>query len=142
MIKGFTEVPRLFCGRLNRLHAHLLHPLSRQQIVSLSQVSCVSPFELTDGRGGRGGGGRGAVSYECKKAWPSINRSILSGAPYRQFQDGGCLSYPSVAADVKPQDWDVRRRRHAAQQVGRQQAQSTHTHYMRIKETVYNTKYI
>ncbi len=22
-------------------------------------------------------------SYDCKKAWPSINRSIFSGAPFR-----------------------------------------------------------
>jgi hypothetical protein len=33
--------------------------------------------ELPDGRGG--GGGRGAESYECKKFWPSVTRSILSG---------------------------------------------------------------
>ncbi len=26
-----------------------------------------------------GGGGRGAESYARKKAWPSINRSVLSG---------------------------------------------------------------
>ncbi len=25
-----------------------------------------------------GGGGRGAESYDLKKAWPSINRSVLS----------------------------------------------------------------
>ncbi len=29
-------------------------PLSRQQVVSLSQSSCVSPVELTDGGGGVG----------------------------------------------------------------------------------------
>jgi len=37
------------------IHASSL-PLPRQQIVSLSQSSCVSPVQLTDGRGG----GRGA----------------------------------------------------------------------------------
>jgi hypothetical protein len=29
------------------------------------------------------GGGRGTESYDCKKALPSINRSILSGALFR-----------------------------------------------------------
>ncbi len=31
-----------------------LSPLSGHQVVSLSQSFCVSPFELTDGRGGEG----------------------------------------------------------------------------------------
>ncbi len=44
------------------------------QVVSFSQSSCVSPVELTDGRGG----GRGTKSYDLEKAWPSINYSILS----------------------------------------------------------------
>ncbi len=39
---------------MNRLLANPL-PLSRQQDVSLSQSSCVSPLELTGGRGGGGG---------------------------------------------------------------------------------------
>jgi hypothetical protein len=60
-----------------RLHAHPLPPLSRQQLVSLSQSSYVSPVELTDGRDSDGDG-RKAESYDCKKAWPSINHSILS----------------------------------------------------------------
>jgi hypothetical protein len=51
--------------------------LHRQQLVSLSQSSCVSPVQLTDGRGG-GRGGRGAKSYYHHKAWPSIKHSILS----------------------------------------------------------------
>jgi hypothetical protein len=41
------------------------------QVVSRSQSSCVSPVELTDGRGERGGGG-GAKSYEGEKAWSSL----------------------------------------------------------------------
>ncbi len=49
-------------------------PLSRHQVASLSQSSCVSPVELTDGRVGRG-----AKSYERERAWSSINHSILSG---------------------------------------------------------------
>ena len=32
-------------------------PLNRQQVVSLSQSSCISPVELTEGRGGRRGWG-------------------------------------------------------------------------------------
>jgi hypothetical protein len=46
--------------------------LSRLQVVSLSRSSCVSPVELSDGRGGRG-----AKSYDHEKAWSSINHSIL-----------------------------------------------------------------
>jgi hypothetical protein len=34
------------------LLAHILHPLTREQVVSLSHSSCESPVELTDGRGG------------------------------------------------------------------------------------------
>jgi hypothetical protein len=52
------------------------------------------------------------------------------------------VSYPSVAADVESQDWDLRRRRQAAQQVVRQQAQPTHTLNELYKEIVYGTKYI
>ncbi len=63
-----------------RLLVHPLHPLPRQQVVSLSQSYCVSPVELTAGRGG-GEGGRGVKikSHDRKKAWPSINHSICSG---------------------------------------------------------------
>ncbi len=53
-------------------------PLSRQQVVSLSQSSCVSPVEHTSGRGGEGRAG--AKSYEGENAWSSINQLILSGA--------------------------------------------------------------
>ncbi len=51
-------------------------PLSRQQITSLSQSSCLSPVELIL----TGEGGRGAKSYDRERAWPSINHSILFGA--------------------------------------------------------------
>jgi hypothetical protein len=44
--------------------------------VSLYQSSCVSPVELTDGRGG------GAKSYDGEKAWSSINHPILSDVGY------------------------------------------------------------
>ncbi len=44
--------------------------LSRQQVVSLSQSSCVSPVELTEGGG--------AKSYDREKARSSINHSIVS----------------------------------------------------------------
>ncbi len=55
-----------------------LSPLSRQQVVSLSLSSCVSPVNLTDWREIGGFGGGGAKSYEGEKVWSSINHSILS----------------------------------------------------------------
>jgi hypothetical protein len=51
--------------------------LSRQQVVSLSQSSCASPVELTDGRRGGGGGWGGAKSYDGEQAWSSVNHSML-----------------------------------------------------------------
>jgi hypothetical protein len=63
----------------------LPHPppsLSSQQVVSLSQYSCVSPIELIvvggGGRGGRGWG-RSQIILPQERAWSSINHSILSG---------------------------------------------------------------
>jgi hypothetical protein len=52
-------------------------PLSRQQVVALSQSSCLSPVQHTTGEGG-GGGGREAKSYEREKSLASIHYSILS----------------------------------------------------------------
>jgi hypothetical protein len=55
-----------------RLHGR--PPLSRQQIVSLYQSCCVAgPANCRERRGGGG-----AESYDRKKAWAAINRSILS----------------------------------------------------------------
>jgi hypothetical protein len=34
---------------------------------------------LLTGEGGRGWVRNGAISYDCEKAWSSINHSILSG---------------------------------------------------------------
>ncbi len=48
--------PRLSLRLLIRLLAHPHPPLSRQQVVSLSQSSCVSPVELTDGERGESRG--------------------------------------------------------------------------------------
>ncbi len=65
-------------------------PISRKQVVSLSQSSCVSPVELVDcwlveswrekmvGRGV----GAGAKSGRREKAWFSINHSIFSAVQY------------------------------------------------------------
>ncbi len=64
-------------------------PLSRQPVVSLSQSSCVTPIELTDGRGGRGG--RGAKSYDREKAWPSINQYSLGGGGEEGGRGGGVI---------------------------------------------------
>jgi hypothetical protein len=56
------------------------YPLSPQQVVSLllSLLVCRRP-RLSTG----GGGGGGAKSYYNKKAWSSINHSILSVSPFR-----------------------------------------------------------
>ncbi len=43
---------KLSCGLMIRLLAYPLPPLSRQQFVSLSPSSCVSPVELERGQGG------------------------------------------------------------------------------------------
>ncbi len=43
-------------------------PTPRQQDVTLSLSSCVSPVQLTNGRGW---GGEGAKSYDGEKAWSS-----------------------------------------------------------------------
>ncbi len=43
----------------------------------------MSSVELTDSR--VGGGGRGAESYDRKKACPSINRSVLFGKEYETW---------------------------------------------------------
>jgi hypothetical protein len=52
------------------LHPHPAHLPSVG--ISLSQSSGVSPVELTDGRGGRVGGGRSKKAYDDEKAWSSI----------------------------------------------------------------------
>ncbi len=50
-------------------------PLFRQQVVCLSESSCVSPVQLSDVGGGRNGGG--ARSYDGEKALSSINHSVV-----------------------------------------------------------------
>jgi len=60
-----------------RLLAQPLPPLSRDKVVSLSQSSCMSPVELTDGSGEeRVGEELNHTTH--KKAWPSTNHSTLS----------------------------------------------------------------
>ncbi len=58
-------------------------PLSPQQVVSLSQSTCVSTVELTDGSGK---GGQGAQSNAENP--PSINHSILSVSQLQSKCDG------------------------------------------------------
>ncbi len=55
-------------------------PLSRKQVISLSQSFCVPPIELTNGRGG------GAKSCDGEKACSSFvyNHSTLSAWIYRE----------------------------------------------------------
>jgi hypothetical protein len=53
-----------------RLHSRPLTPISHQQIISLSQSSCVSSVQLTDGRRGEGAGVKPhhtAALCPCKK---------------------------------------------------------------------------
>jgi hypothetical protein len=85
---------------------HLL-PLSRQQVVYLSQPSCVSPVELAGGsEGGRDGGG--AQSYDSgNKAWPLVNHSILSdrindsnGNEEAHRESFHCINLVSILAGV------------------------------------------
>ncbi len=54
-----------------------------KQVVSLSLAVCLRSSLLTGKRAG--GGGHGAKSYDRKKAWPSIYRSILSGVENQSF---------------------------------------------------------
>jgi len=58
-----------------------LSPLPSENCLSFSFFLCVAGPACWwhGGRGGEGGGGRGAESYDRKKAWSSINHSILSG---------------------------------------------------------------
>jgi hypothetical protein len=82
--------------------------LSGQQVASLSQSFCVTPVELTDGRGGEGGGGSGAELYDCKKAWPSINRSMFSG-PRCEYtaNDYGVNDTRSPHGEISWQSWEA-----------------------------------
>ncbi len=50
--------------------------------LSFSVFLCVTgrAYRILTGEGE--GGGRGANTYDCKKAWPSINHSVLSASKY------------------------------------------------------------
>ncbi len=73
-------------------------PLSRHQVISLSQSSCVSPAELTDGEGGEGASGRRAkLLYDRKKAWSSGNNSVLSGGPQSAPEKSANAFFDGVA---------------------------------------------
>jgi hypothetical protein len=78
-VLNYLQRTRLSGRRIIRLLTHPLSTLSRQQIVSLSQSSCVSPVAFTDGR--RGEGVSGAKSYDCEKAFPFINHSTVWVTP-------------------------------------------------------------
>ncbi len=67
-------------------------PLSRHKVVSLS--FCLSPVELTDRRGG----GRGAKSYDRRKAWPSINHLILSAVYLTTLKRHSLHTYFAILA--------------------------------------------
>ncbi len=67
-----------FLFRTIRLQAHPLPPCLPSAIVSFSVFLCVA------GRAywrKRGVGKEPKISYDCGKAWPSVNHAILSGLP-------------------------------------------------------------
>ena len=76
-VLNYVQRTRLSGGRLIWLLPHPF-PLSRQQIVSLSQSSCVSRRRACYRRGGKVGDEEGAKSYGGEAAWSSINHSIIS----------------------------------------------------------------
>jgi hypothetical protein len=94
---------RLSWGRMIRL---LPPPFSRQQVVSLSQSSCVSPVELTDG----GAGGGGAKVYDSEKARSSINYSILSAVQWTWKFVEPCHSF--FTPQLAPQILKLKRQSH------------------------------
>ncbi len=68
----------------------LPHPLSSQWAPPATHRKTEKERQLADGRGGEGGG-RGAESYNGKKAWPSINYKCtccLYGAGRNYFDAG------------------------------------------------------
>ncbi len=66
----------------------------------LSQSSCVSPVELTDReRGGREGGVE-AESCDGKKAWCTINHSILSGPMNKRPELDLVFRYLYISSDL------------------------------------------
>jgi hypothetical protein len=66
---------RLSRGRMIWLQAPA-HPL--RQVRPAKHRKTEKERQLADGRRRGEGGGRGTESYDCKKAWSSINHSILS----------------------------------------------------------------
>ncbi len=69
----------------------------RQQVVSLSKSSHVSPVKLIDGRRGRWGWTR-SESYDRKKAWSSINHSTLSGSKPQHVSGINFLTFFRIMA--------------------------------------------
>ncbi len=78
-IGWFTE--DCTCGCMIWLLPYPLTPLSCRHVVSLV---CRRSSLLTGVTGEGGGGVRGAKSYDCEKAWPSISHWIFSAPSYLQ----------------------------------------------------------
>ncbi len=70
-------VPVFLAG--GRLDASPTPFFSRQQVVSLSQSSCVSPVAVTDGKGG--GGGAKPHKNDGEKAWSFTTFNTLWAQP-------------------------------------------------------------
>jgi hypothetical protein len=75
---------------------HPPYPLFCHQVASLSQSSCMSPFEPRDGRGEGGG----AKSDDSEKAWSSIIHSLLFCD--LAFVFCCCCRYQKVCSPYKP----------------------------------------
>jgi hypothetical protein len=70
--------------------------LSRQQVVSLSQSSCVSPVELTDGRGGEGVGeepNHSKLRHICEIDYRMAKRIRIEGLGRRSITGHLYFSY-------------------------------------------------
>ncbi len=92
-----------------RLRARpLAAPLPKVMLDWRHTKKSVKYRQLADGRGVGGGSGGGAESYDRKKAWSSINHSILSGVQYHSLGVG------SVTEGGK---WDQRVKERSAGQV-------------------------
>ncbi len=84
--RGLNDLYRtkLSYGSMIRFHARHLPPsLVSKSSLFLSLPMCRRSSLLTE----RGGGVRGAKSYDRKKAWASINRSILRNPLWNRMND-------------------------------------------------------
>jgi hypothetical protein len=88
--------------RLYRLTPAPSPLLPSANCLSFSVFLCVAgPAYRREMGGGGGEGGRGAESYERKKDWASINRSILSASRYGNIIPPDLISRPLFSKTAK-----------------------------------------